>query len=117
MEAILRRLNSTHQVWYVDWLYGGVDFNIKGNGGEFCASYLPFGTRMLESAVMILIAALEIAWGVKRLTYEGHSEEEQQDEKEDEDSSSAFHLSSDNAPVAVDCVVRAAKNVESTRTK
>lgn len=76
VQSLIKRMNATTQNWYVDWLYGGVDFNIEGNGGENCALYLPGWTRLVESGVMIIIAALEIIWGAKNLTFEEDCDEE-----------------------------------------
>uniref|UniRef100_UPI00398E5E89 transmembrane protein 164-like n=1 Tax=Pristiophorus japonicus TaxID=55135 RepID=UPI00398E5E89 len=51
----------------LDTLYGGVDPNISGNGGQQCAAFLSVRQRALETAFMIGVSALQIAVAYRRI--------------------------------------------------
>nr|XP_039250313.1 transmembrane protein 164-like [Styela clava] len=116
MEYITNLFNPGGKEFYADWLYGGVNFSIGGNGGAECAKYLSVWTRSTETIFIILLSIFEVIWAFQKLTFEGHTQGDD-DENSEESSRSAFHLSSDRAPVALDCVVHSVKKVESSKDK
>lgn len=104
--------SSTECLWYMDWLYGGVDNSIPGNGGPECAKYLHPYTRITESIFIIALSLVEVIWAFSNITFKGfpqRKEEDQQIQEEEEASSSEFHISSDRAAVEINCVVHSMK--------
>ncbi|XP_071476046.1 transmembrane protein 164-like [Diadema antillarum] len=58
-------MNSTESVvmWSLtslDWLYGGVDPTIAGNGGQDCVDFLTRRQRVVESSIFVLLCSLEV---------------------------------------------------------
>ena len=48
-----------------DWLVGGVDFNLAGNGGPHCSEFTPSLRRYTEMIFGVGLAALIITWAYK----------------------------------------------------
>ncbi|XP_067841725.1 transmembrane protein 164-like isoform X2 [Heptranchias perlo] len=51
----------------LDTVYGGVDPNITGNGGQECAAFLSLGQRALETFIMITVSLLQIAVAYRKI--------------------------------------------------
>ncbi|XP_041054707.1 mth938 domain-containing protein isoform X1 [Carcharodon carcharias] len=60
----MARLELDH---ILDTVYGGVDPNITGNGGEECAAFLSVGQRALESVIMIAVSLLQIGVAYRKI--------------------------------------------------
>ncbi|XP_067889167.1 transmembrane protein 164-like [Heterodontus francisci] len=58
----------------LDTVYGGVDPNISGNGGQECAAFLSVRQRVLETILMIALSLLQIvvAYGKIRGGFPGN---------------------------------------------
>lgn len=48
------------------WLYNGVNFTFYGNGGVECAEFISTPQKIIETLVIILVAAFEIGYPWKR---------------------------------------------------
>lgn len=51
--------NYTEGEWF-PWLYGGVDFDLEGNGGPECLHYLTIKHRFWETVLVLLTSLIEI---------------------------------------------------------
>ncbi|GCB68081.1 transmembrane protein 164-like [Scyliorhinus torazame] len=51
----------------LDTIYGGVDPNITGNGGEECAAFLSHTQRALETVLMISLSLLQIVLSYRKI--------------------------------------------------
>lgn len=67
--AVLGVLREGSMSRYSDWLYGGVDPSLAGNGGPECAAFLPGTQRLVESLVLLLISAGEIGLSLYRIIH------------------------------------------------
>ena len=52
---------------FKSFIYGGVDYNIPGNGGLGCFNSLTLGRRTFESILIITVSLLEIFWSLKKI--------------------------------------------------
>nr|CAB3267048.1 transmembrane protein 164 [Phallusia mammillata] len=59
--------NYTQSEWF-PWLYGGVDFNLDGNGGPECFNYLTLTQRFWETALILSTSVLEIWIALKYIS-------------------------------------------------
>jgi hypothetical protein len=48
-----------------DWLVGGVDFTLAGNGGPTCSEFTPLFRRYTEMIFGVSLAAIIITWAYK----------------------------------------------------
>ncbi|XP_068105709.1 transmembrane protein 164 [Hyperolius riggenbachi] len=74
--AVLGVLTEGSMSRYSDWLYGGVDPNLAGNGGQECATFLPVKQRLLESLVLLIVSMVEIGVSLRRIVRNKHGEGE-----------------------------------------
>ncbi|PIK43070.1 putative transmembrane protein [Apostichopus japonicus] len=58
----------------LDWVCGGVDPNLEGNGGPACVQFLPPVQRLLETLLIAFIALLEMAVTWPHLKVPSHTE-------------------------------------------
>lgn len=50
-----------------DWLWGGVDTSLLGNGGEECAAFLSVEKKILEGIGVTVLMFLMMRWSYARL--------------------------------------------------
>ncbi|XP_072287392.1 transmembrane protein 164 [Pyxicephalus adspersus] len=74
--AVLGVLTESSMSRYSDWLYGGVDPRLAGNGGPECASFLPASQRLAESLVLLVVSAGEIGLSLGKIVRNKHGEGE-----------------------------------------
>jgi len=53
-----------------DWLIGGVDFNLAGNGGPTCTDFTPPARRYFEFIFGSLFGVLLLAWAYRYLSFD-----------------------------------------------
>lgn len=51
-----------------DWLIGGVDFNLAGNGGPTCTDFTPPGRRYFEFIFGSLFGVFLLGWAYRYLS-------------------------------------------------
>ncbi|KAM5146035.1 transmembrane protein 164 [Mantella aurantiaca] len=74
--AVLGVLSEGSMFRYSDWLYGGVDPSLAGNGGPECANFLKEAQRLAESSVLLIVSAGEIGLSFSRIYRNKHGEGE-----------------------------------------
>ncbi|KAJ8281780.1 hypothetical protein COCON_G00042990 [Conger conger] len=53
---------------FLDWMYGGVDPGIEGNGGPGCAGFLSAKQRIGESFFIIMISVIEVVLALRKIS-------------------------------------------------
>jgi hypothetical protein len=59
--------NGGEDYTLVDYLYGGVNYSIEGNGGPDCVNYISLNQRLIESVLFVPIFIYVTVWSAQRI--------------------------------------------------
>lgn len=60
-------VSDTHGYELLDYLYGGVNHSLLGNGGPSCVNYISMEQRIIETVLLVPLFIAQTFWSAKKI--------------------------------------------------